>query len=170
MSDLTQDTQGGGTPLTQDNISDSLENENIHTGIEVESLPILLQHFLQTYKEFNPLLENNKDDILRMFEKIACLYPSYKKLLTQDDIYLSCGLYYPFFMLVAHYLIVNGFGVLVGINKPSGIVTSSSIDSVSVSYQTAPFKDNFQYFFSQTPYGLEYLAYLNTQSGIMLIN
>ena len=48
MSDLTQDTQWGVTPLTQDNINHSLENENIDTGIEVEPLPILLQHFLQT--------------------------------------------------------------------------------------------------------------------------
>lgn len=142
-----------------ENKDDLLENEN----------NILLKLFLETYPEFKPLLENNRDDILKMFNKIVCLYPSYKQLLENNCVNLHC-LVYPFFMLVAHYLVVNGFGAILGITKPNGLMASSSIDSVSVSYQTSPFKDNFQFFFSQTSYGLEYLAYLNSQSGLMLIN
>lgn len=129
----------------------------------------LVSFFTQVYPEFKPIALKDEQTIIRMFYKIACLYPSYKQL-AKDDPDIKCELYYSFFMLVAHYLVINGFAQELGLNKSAGLISSSSIDGVSVSFQTAPAKDNYQYFFNQTPYGQEYLAYLATQSGLRYIN
>ena len=125
----------------------------------------LLDFFLSIYPEFSAL--TNKQSILNMFKKISLLYPSYAPKYPMD--YERAEIY-PFFMLVAHYLVIGGYALEIGLSKPSGLVASSSIDGVSVSYQAQITKDQFQYFFSQTPYGQEYLAYLNTQAGLRLIN
>lgn len=125
----------------------------------------LLDFFLSIYPEFNAL--TNKQVIINMFKKISLLYPSYKPTEPLDT---ERAEIYPFAMLVAHYLVIGGYAIEIGLGKPSGLVASSSIDGVSVSYQAQITKDQFQYFFSQTPYGQEYLAYLNTQAGLRLIN
>lgn len=125
----------------------------------------LLDFFLSIYPEFKALPD--KAQIISMFKKISLLYPSYKPAEPLDT---ERAELYPFAMLVAHYLVIGGYAESIGLNKSSGLVASSSIDSVSVSYQQAPTKDSFQYFFNQTPYGQEYLAYLNTQAGLRLIN
>lgn len=145
-------------------------------GAELESAPLdsqdtqeptspLLDFFLSIYPEFKAL--QDKQVILNMFKKISLLYPSYKPTERLDT---ERAEIYPFTMLVAHYLVIGGYALEIGLNKPSGLVASSSIDGVSVSYQAQITKDQFQYFFSQTPYGQEYLAYLNTQAGLRLIN
>lgn len=145
-------------------------------GAELESAPLdsqdtqeptspLLDFFLSIYPEFKAL--QDKQVILNMFKKISLLYPSYKPTEPLDT---ERAEIYPFTMLVAHYLVIGGYALEIGLNKPSGLVASSSIDGVSVSYQAQITKDQFQYFFSQTPYGQEYLAYLNTQAGLRLIN
>lgn len=126
----------------------------------------IVAKFITTYKEFKPLTTNEDDisNIETMMDKIKCLYPNF------NDIDLTCDKVYPFFMLVAHYLVINGYAVSIGLNKNNGLVASSSIDSVSISYQTAPYNNNFDYFFGQTPYGMEYLAYLASISSVKLIN
>lgn len=127
----------------------------------------LLNLFLQTYKEFEKL---DKDIILSEFVKISCVYPRYNDIVSKPFNIKQCDLYYPFFMLVAHYIVVGGYAVGVGINKPSGLVASSSIDSVSVSYQATPYNNNYDFFFGQTPYGMEYLAYIASITSTKIIN
>lgn len=138
-------------------------NENLQELAPIDNP--LYNLFLQTYQEFKGV---DFQTIAKMFVKISCIYPSYKDLIKQDKPD-PCNAY-PFFMLVAHYLCVEGKAELAGYNKSAGVVSSSSIDSVSVSYVTPPYKDNFQYFFSQTPYGQEYLAYISTNNVMMYIN
>ena len=121
--------------------------------------------FLQTYAEFKSVAFQ---DVINMFVKISCIYPKYKELVQTSDPSL-CDTY-PFFMLVAHYLCIEGKAEVAGFNRSGGVVSSSSIDGVSVSYATPLHKDNFQYFFSQTPYGQEYLAYINTNNVMMYVN
>ena len=152
-STLSEDTQD----ITQD-ITEKAESKQAITN------PIL-DSFLSIYPEFSAL--TNKQNILNMFKKISLLYPSYAPKNPFDT---ERAEIYPFFMLVSHYLVIGGYALEIGLNKPSGLVASSSIDGVSVSYQAQITKDQFQYFFSQTPYGQEYLAYLNTQAGLRLIN
>lgn len=134
-------------------------------------LPPLVAFFVKAYPEFKPLTETQDgiDSIENTMEKILCLssYSDFREL--KNDIN-NCSLRYPFFMLVAHYLVINGYGVAIGINKPNGLISSSSIDSVSVSYQTAPYNNNFDFFFGQTPYGMEYLAYIASITSVKLIN
>ena len=121
--------------------------------------------FLQTYAEFKSVAFQ---DVVNMFVKISCIYPKYKDLVQKNDPNL-CDTY-PFFMLVAHYLCIEGKAEVAGFNRSGGVVSSSSIDSVSVSYVAPPLKDNFQYFFSKTPYGQEYLAYINSNNVMLYVN
>ena len=121
--------------------------------------------FIETYKEFKGI---ESSEVTNMFQKIGCIYPKYKDLVKTSDLNLCDS--YPFFMLTAHYLCIEGKAEVVGINRSNGVVSSSSIDGVSVSYATMPYKDNFQYFFSQTPYGQEYLAYINSNNIMLYVN
>ena len=148
--------------LSEDTQDEAEKAENTE-AIQGTTNPIL-DSFLSIYPEFKAL--ENKH-FLNMFKKISLLYPSYAPKNPFDT---ERAEIYPFFMLVAHYLVIGGYALEIGLNKPSGLVASSSIDGVSVSYQAQITKDQFQYFFSQTPYGQEYLAYLNTQAGLRLIN
>lgn len=126
--------------------------------------PAPILQFVEHYKEFAGA---DRDLLVRIMVKVQCLYPQYKNAFNKGA---DCDLKYPLFMLMAHYLTIGGYAEGIGLGKQSGLVASSSIDSVSVSYQQAPVGNNFQYFFSQTPYGQEYLAYINTRSGLMLVN
>lgn len=120
--------------------------------------------FLQTYPEFKAV---PYEVVCDMFLKITCIYPKYKDLeQTSEAIPPEV---YPFFMLVAHYLCIEGKAEIAGFNRSAGVVSSSSIDGVSVSYVAPPLKDNFQYFFSKTPYGQEYLAYISTNNVMMYV-
>lgn len=74
-------------------------------------------------------------------------------------------------MLVAHFLTMGGYVKDIGIEANAGVISSSSIDGVSVSFQQAPYgKDNFNYELSLTKYGREYLFYLSTHKGVQYIN
>lgn len=120
--------------------------------------------FLQTYPELKAV---PYEIVCDMFLKITCIYPKYKDLeQTSEAIPPEV---YPFFMLVAHYLCIEGKAEAAGFNRSAGVVSSSSIDGVSVSYVSPPLKDNFQYFFSKTPYGQEYLAYISTNNVMMYV-
>ena len=121
--------------------------------------------FIETYKEFKGI---ESSEVINMFQKIGCIYPKYKDLAKENNPDLCNA--YPFFMLTAHYLCIEGKAEVVGINRSNGVVSSSSIDGVSISYATMPYKDNFQYFFSQTPYGQEYLAYINSNNIMLYVN
>lgn len=47
----------------------------------------------------------------------------------------------------------------------TGVQTSASIDKVSVSVAPPPYKDQYEYWLNQTPYGNMYLALLNGLTG-----
>lgn len=124
-----------------------------------------LEGFIQVYPEFKPF--QDIDDSNQIFEnlkiKIQCVYPIFKNLNNDCNIL-------PFFMLIAHYLVMEGRVVSLGMNPPSGIVNSSSVGSVSVSFESKPYSNSFEYFLSQTPYGLEFLAWWNSKTGVRYVN
>lgn len=117
--------------------------------------------FVDLYPEFKGLSE---DVYNAMQSKILCLFPQYKNTQT------NCANKILGYLLIAHFLVIEGKAVSLGINKPSGVVASSNVGSVSVSMQTPPYKNATDYFFYSTPYGLEYLAYLDQIGGMCYVN
>lgn len=116
--------------------------------------------FVEKYPEFKGLSE---DIYNAMQDKILCLFPQYK-----DD--TKCANVVLAYLLIAHFLVIEGKAVSLGINKPSGVVGSANVGGVSVSMQTPPYKNATDYFFYSTPYGVEYLAYLNQIGGMFYVN
>ena len=126
----------------------------------------VLESFLSVYPEFEPLYTTQKDvdRFNALVEKQECLYPYFAN-------FHNCPLKYPFFMLLAHTIVMSGGAKNIGILPSSGIKSGSSVGDVSVSFQATPYdKDNFSYWLSLTSYGREYLAYLQTQIGMVYVN
>ena len=148
-----------------DNGRISIESEaDIKQDLELLTEP--LASFVKFYPEFAEIFkdENVIDNALALVEQIKCLYPEFLDL---DKCYDK----QPFFMLLAHYLVMRGFTQEIGIFSQNGQVSSSSIDGVSVSYQSSPYSsDELTYFLSLTPYGMAYLAWLRRQAGLRIIN
>ena len=143
----------------------SIENEaDIKQDLELLIEP--LASFVKFYPEFAEIFKDESvvDNALAIVEQIKCLYPEFLDL---DECYDKR----PFFMLLAHYLVMRGFTQDIGIFSQNGQVSSSSIDGVSVSYQSSPYSsDELTYFLSLTPYGMAYLAWLRRQAGLGIIN
>ncbi|MBX1020859.1 DUF4054 domain-containing protein [Campylobacter jejuni] len=130
--------------------------------------PQILKDFLNSFPEFKPLFKNEDDVnfLLSVVDKVRCLYPEFMDL----D---KCCNKIPFLLLVAHYLVMSGFSQSIGITASNGLVASSSVGDVSVSFQTSPYSskgDEFTYFMSLTPYGMQYLAWLSRQAGLRIVN
>lgn len=132
----------------------------------------ILARFVGIYPEFKPLLDLDSpdsaqnDSFFAVCEKISCLYSEFSDL-------SKCCQSYPFLMLVAHYFVMGGFSASIGITgSGAGLVASSSVGDVSVSYQSNPTAtkgDEFTYFLSQTRYGQEYLAWLKRRVGFKIV-
>lgn len=148
-----------------DELKISIENEaDIKQDLELLTEP--LESFVKFYPEFREIFKDESvvDNALALVEQIKCLYSEFLDL---DKCYDK----QPFFMLLAHYLVMRGFTQEIGIFSQNGQVSSSSIDGVSVSYQNSPYSsDELTYFLSLTPYGMAYLAWLRRQAGLRIIN
>ena len=148
-----------------DELKISIENEaDIKQDLELLTEP--LSSFVKFYPEFGEIFKDESiiDNALALVEQIKCLYPEFLDL----D---KCSNKQPFFMLLAHYLVMRGFTQEIGIFSQNGQISSSSIDGVSVSYQSSPYSsDELTYFLSLTPYGMAYLAWLRRQAGLRIIN
>ena len=140
--------------------------ENLESAKDTLILPKLLQDFLVIYGEFTPIFKDESviNRVLVLIEELKCLYPEFSDL-------ERCTDKHPFYMLLAHYLVMRGFTQELGIFSQNGLIASSSIDGVSVSYQNSPYSsDELTYFLSLTPYGIMYLAWLRRQAGLRIIN
>ena len=74
-------------------------------------------------------------------------------------------------MILAHYLVMTGETKDIGILESSGIKSGSSVGNVSISFESTPYgSDGFSYWLALSPYGREYLAWLQRQSGIRYVN
>lgn len=132
--------------------------------------PQILKDFLNSFPEFKPLFDDERsvNYFLNIVNQVKCDFREYKSL----DINIKCELLH-FLLLVAHYLVMSGFSQSIGITASNGLVASSSVGDVSVSFQTSPYStkgDEFTYFMSLTPYGMRYLAWLSRQAGLRIVN
>jgi hypothetical protein len=126
----------------------------------------MLNEFLGVYPEFTPLFQALEQ--VSRFEiinnKLQCVYPEFANL-------LICANKYPYYMVLAHYLVMIGESKSIGILASSGIKSGSSVGGVSVSFQSTPYgSDNFSYWLALSAYGREYLAWLQRQSGLRFVN
>lgn len=139
-----------------------MDTQDIETVVK----PQLLIQFLSVYPEFDLLfqtqLQVDRFEIIN--DKLQCVYPEFRQL-------LFCQNKYPYFMIFAHYLVMNGEAKSINILPSSGIKSSSSVGNVSVGFQATPYdKDNFSYWLSLSSYGREYLAWLQRQIGMVYVN
>lgn len=128
----------------------------------------IIDALLVIYPEFKPILETQEqiNNFIAIINQVRCLYPEFNDL-------KKCQNKYPFLMLIAHYAVMAGLTKSIGIYAQNGLVASSSIDGVSVSYQSSPYStkgDELTYYLSLTPYGLQYLAWLARQAGLKIVN
>lgn len=134
----------------------------------------LLQRLLKVYPEFKPVAVTPEQLEFwnSCFEKAKCVYPKFRNI--TDDNLGCCNILNAYFMLTAHYFVVNGYANEIGINANSGSVASSSVGDVSISLNTPPYgqsgKPNFDYWLSKTPYGQEFLFWVSLQSGMLYVN
>lgn len=146
---------------------DEQEQEQPKPVIPEEYIEII-EALLTIYPEFKPVLETQEqiDNFIAIIDQVRCLYPEFMDL-------KKCQNKYPFLMLIAHYAVMAGLTKSIGIYAQNGLVASSSIDGVSVSYQSSPYStkgDELTYYLSLTPYGLQYLAWLARQAGLKIVN
>lgn len=129
----------------------------------------ILDKFLTIYPEFRPVCESDEQKARfdSVVAKVQCIYTEFK------DLDKCCDLY-PFIALTAHYFVAGGNAESIGITSSgAGLVASSSVGDVSISYQSSPYAtkgDDFTYFLAQTRYGQEYLAWLARQTGLNYVN
>lgn len=125
---------------------------------------LTLEEFLIIYPEFQKFTEDPKAE--QIFEiqvkEVLCLFPVLREV-------SECSKF-PTYSLLAHYMIINNRFTSLGFNAPDGIVTSSSVGSVSVSFESKIFSNQFEYFLSQTPYGLKFLSWWNSKTGVRYVN
>lgn len=185
-----------------DSVTSVLENQEPEPENPEEAyLKECLKEFLGFYPEFKPLFvkveliekesENNENESKNehgekpkpelvevesvneimvknwesLFKRVTCLYPEFRDAKKCQKV--------PLYALVAHYFVYQGFASSIGILSQKGLVASSSVGDVSVSYQASPYAakgNDFNYFLSLTPYGMEYLAWLQRQAGLSYVN
>lgn len=110
----------------------------------------------------NEIMVKNWESV---FKRVTCLYPEFRDAKKCQKV--------PLYALVAHYFVYQGFASSIGILSQKGLIASSSVGDVSVSYQASPYAakgNDFSYFLSLTPYGMEYLAWLQRQAGLLYVN
>lgn len=160
--EITEQEQGQDEP-----IQDEPTQEQPKPVIPEEYAEII-EALLTIYPEFKPILETQEqiDNFIAIINQVRCLYPEFNNL-------KICQNKYPLLMLIAHYAVMAGLTKSIGIYAQNGLVASSSIDGVSVSYQSSPYStkgDELTYYLSLTPYGLQYLAWLARQAGLKIVN
>lgn len=117
---------------------------------------------LMEVESVNEIMVTNWESV---FKRVTCLYPEFRDAKKCQKV--------PLYALVAHYFVYQGFASNIGILSQKGLVASSSVGDVSVSYQASPYAakgNDFSYFLSLTPYGMEYLAWLQRQAGLLYVN
>lgn len=117
-------------------------------------------------------------------EKFRTLYPQFANEATYPDVMIqswwvqaNCVMAEPCVCLTDDcgsqmlYLMTAHIGASLtalaagGSGGKAGILTSSSIDKVSVTYTLPPYKNGWQFWLSKTPYGLQLWAMLTTAAA-----
>lgn len=169
MLDTHLDTEANDELDTDTEVDEPSQDETEKDEVEIaEEYFEIVSALLVIYPEFKAILETQEqvDNFLAIIDQVRCLYPEFNDL-------KKCKNKYPFLMLIAHYAVMAGLTKSIGIYAQNGLVASSSIDGVSVSYQSSPYStkgDELTYYLSLTPYGLQYLAWLARQAGLKIVN
>lgn len=141
----------------ENNESESENEDNNDSQDEDLQKPELVE-----VESVNEIMVKNWESV---FKRVTCLYSEFRDAKKCQKV--------PLYALVAHYFVYQGFASSIGILSQKGLIASSSVGDVSVSYQASPYAakgNDFSYFLSLTPYGMEYLAWLQRQAGLLYVN
>lgn len=144
-------------PENNENESENEDNNDSQNEHGEKPKPELVE-----VESVNEIMVKNWESI---FKRVTCLYPEFMDVKKCQKV--------PLYALVAHYFVYQGFASSIGILSQKGLIASSSVGDVSVSYQASPYAakgNDFSYFLSLTPYGMEYLAWLQRQAGLLYVN
>lgn len=144
-------------PENNENESENEDNNDSQNEHGEKPKPELVE-----VESVNEIMVKNWESV---FKRVTCLYPEFMDVKKCQKV--------PLYALVAHYFVYQGFASSIGILSQKGLVASSSVGDVSVSYQASPYAakgNDFSYFLSLTPYGMEYLAWLQRQAGLLYVN
>ena len=151
-----------------------MENLNDDIDIDFSNSP-LLKEFLIRYPEFKPLFQTQESisDFYRFIDDLKC-YPGLSIFKDFSDTNIIKRLEYPFFNALAHLIVMSGYATSIGLNEQSGLIASSSVGSVSISYQASPYTNStfgkYDYWWAQTKYGQAFLAWKQANSGFRYVN
>lgn len=144
-------------PENNENESENEDNNDSQNEHGEKLKPELVE-----VESVNEIMVKNWESV---FKRVTCLYPEFMDVKKCQKV--------PLYALVAHYFVYQGFASSIGILSQKGLIASSSVGDVSVSYQASPYAakgNDFSYFLSLTPYGMEYLAWLQRQAGLSYVN
>lgn len=151
-----------------------MEDLNNEVDFEFTNSP-LLKNFLARFPEFKPLFETQESftDFYRFVDDLKC-YGGMQIFKDFDEVNTVKCLEYPFFNALAHFIVMSGYANSIGLNEQSGLIASSSVGSVSVSYQQSPYTNSnfgkYDYWWAQTKYGQAYLAWKQTKVEFICVN
>lgn len=120
-----------------------------------------LQYFRDNYTEFKNVSD---ESILNIYNEIMCIYPEVYGITKECTKDIVAG------YVVAHYIVVsntNGNSIISG---NGNMLSSASVGGISISTQSPPVQDMYEYFFGSTPYGLKFLAYIASVGGLNYVN
>lgn len=126
------------------------DNEN--KQLSVEEMRVLLRAFQDTQKY--------PENVLSISLTLAQQYIHPQDCCLLKGLSRRLAIYY----MAAHVQTLQDQAV--SGNLSNGVPTSASIDRVSVSVAPPPYKDQYEYWLNQTPYGAMYLALLNSVTGL----
>lgn len=127
-------------------------NNKENKQLSVEEMRIFLRAFQDTAKYPQAMLEADIELALQyIHETDCCLLKGKTRRL---------AIYY----MAAHIQTLQD--KIASGDTSTGIQTSASIDKVSVSVAPPPYKDQYEYWLNQTPYGAMYLSLLNSVTGL----
>lgn len=120
-----------------------------------------LEYFRSAYNEFKNVSD---DDVKKLYNEVMCIFPEVYGIAKDCTKNIVAG------YVVAHYIAINNTDGSQTIAGSGNMLSSASVGGISISTQSPPVHDMYEYFFGSTPYGLKFLAYIASIGGLNYVN
>lgn len=123
-----------------------------------------LNYFKENYKEFFEEPNSTSDEVIKnTFNEVVAIYPEVRGEINQKTKMIIAG------YVVAHYISMSATSSTIS-GGSGNMLASATIGNISISTQSPPIRDMYEYFFGSTPYGIKFLAYLASVGGLKYVN